>query len=45
MRELLEIAIDKGVRAFLRRSRAVGVSLEGQPSDAGLYDEEAKDLK
>jgi predicted HTH transcriptional regulator len=44
MRELLELAIDKGVREFLRRSRAVGVALRSPASDDQLYDDEAKDL-
>jgi hypothetical protein len=48
MREILEIAIDKGIRRFIERAHNVGLS--GQifapvpPSDADLFAKQGQDL-
>ena len=42
MRDLLDLAIEKGVRRFVARARAAGLSLSGQllPTDAELFNEQ-----
>lgn len=48
MRDLLDLAIEKGVRAFLERSRRAGIPLapaeEAAANDAELFSEELGDL-
>jgi predicted HTH transcriptional regulator len=43
MRELLELAVDKGVRKFLRRAESV--SIASRPTDKEQYDGELSDLR
>jgi predicted HTH transcriptional regulator len=46
MRDLLELAIDKGIRKFVTRARAGRLDLSGQlpPTDGDLFNEQIKDL-
>jgi hypothetical protein len=46
LRELLQLAIDKGVRAFLARAARAGLNTSGtgQPSDIELFDEQLEDF-
>lgn len=42
MRDLLDLAVEKGVRTFVARARAAGLSLSGQlpPTDVDLFDKQ-----
>jgi predicted HTH transcriptional regulator len=46
MRDLLELAIDKGIRRFVTRARAGGLDLLGRfpPTDADLFNKQIEDL-
>ena len=49
MRDLLELATDKGVQRFLERARRVGLialpSVTPQPTDQELLDQQLGDLR
>lgn len=46
MRELLDLAIDKGVRRFVERARVAGFTLPRQPDDdQGRFEEEIEDFR
>ena len=46
LRELLDLAIDKGVRKFIARARAAGLTTElgGGPTDEERFTQEATDF-
>jgi hypothetical protein len=46
MRDLLDLAIEKGVRRFVAQARASGLSLSGQlpPTDAELFNQQLEDF-
>ncbi len=46
LREIIEMATDKGVRRFLERSRRAGLLTEGSigPTDTEKFDEELEGL-
>jgi hypothetical protein len=46
MREIIEMATDKGVRRFLERSRRAGLLTGGtaEPTDTDKFDEELEEL-
>ena len=46
MRDLLDLAIEKGVRRFVTRARAAGLSLSGQlpPTDSESFDRQVEDF-
>ena len=47
MRELLELAVDKGVRRFIERARATGLLTSGPvpPTDQERFEEQLEDLR
>jgi len=47
MRELLDLAIEKGVRRFITRALAVGLELPGgsAPSDQERFDQQLRDVE
>jgi predicted HTH transcriptional regulator len=47
MRELLDLAIEKGIRRFIARARAVGLELPGgqAPSDQDRFDQQLQDIE
>ena len=47
MRELLELAVDKGVRKFIKRARATDLLTSGPvpPTDQGRFEEQLEDLR
>ncbi len=47
MRELLELAVDKGVRKFIERARATGLLTSGPvpPTNQERFDEQLEDLR
>ncbi len=47
MRELLDLAIEKGVRRFIARARAVGLELPGRaaPSDQARFDQQLQEVE
>ncbi len=47
MRELLDLAIEKGVRRFIARARAVGLELPGRPapSDQDQFDQQLQEVE
>jgi predicted HTH transcriptional regulator len=46
MRDLLDLAIEKGVRRFISQTRAAGLSISGEvlPNDQQLFDQEVAEL-
>jgi len=40
MREILELAVDKGVKGFVRRMYAAGATIEAMESDAQKFDKQ-----
>lgn len=46
MRDLLDLAVEKGVRRFVTRARTVGLSLAGQllPTDADLFNKQIENF-
>src|SRR5207249_3099842 len=43
-REVIELAVEKGVRKLIRRARAAGLTGEGAPADAELYEQQARNF-
>lgn len=44
MREIMDMAVDKGVRKFLTRSRRIGLSVSMPKQDAVMFDKQLEDF-
>lgn len=45
MREIVDLATEKGVRRYIELARRLGLSAEGAPNDDELYDREIEETK